>query len=462
MFDINAIRGLRSRFRGELITKEDGARYESTRELFNAMFDRRPALILQPLDAADVATAIGFARETGAPLAVRCGGHSVAGYSSVDNGLVIDMRAMNRVTVDVGARRARAQGGANWGEFDRETTKYGLATTGGRVTTTGIAGLTLGSGSGWLDRLRGFTCDNLISAEVVTADGRSVRASREENSDLHWGLCGGGGNFGIVTEFEYQLHPIEPLVFGGMIVHRRENAAELLRLYRDFMDAAPRELSGGVVFITAPPAPFIPPDLQGKPAVAVIVTWFGDIASGERALKPLREFGEPVADLIQPMPYVALQSMLDAGNEWGRRQYWRSENLTEFSDAAIERLVAQANLATSPFTQIIVVPLGGAVAEVPEGGTPLGGRSARWQYHCYGGWADDNDAKHIEWVRETERALKPYTAGHISLNFVSEASNDRVRAAFGEATYQRLVALKDQYDPTNLFRLNQNVLPSTR
>jgi FAD/FMN-containing dehydrogenase len=460
MIDVNAIRGLRSRFRGELITQEDGARYDATRELFNAMFDRRPALIAQPVDAPDVATAIAFARETGAPLAVRCGGHSVAGYSSCDGGLVIDMRAMKRVTVDAESRRARAQGGVNWGEFDAETTKFGLATTGGRVTTTGIAGLTLGSGSGWLDRLHGFTCDNLVSAEVVTADGRIVRASRDENADLHWGLCGGGGNFGIVTEFEYQLHPIGPLVLGGMVVHRRERAPELLRMYRKLMESAPPELSGGVVFITAPPAPFIPPDLQGKPIVVVIATWFGEIARGEEALKELRAFGPPVADIIQPMPYTALQSMIDAGNGFGRRQYWRSENLAELSDAAIERLVAQTDRVTSPFTQIIVVPLGGKIAEVPADATALGGRSTPWQYHCYAGWEDRDDAKHIAWVRETENALKPYTAGHISINFVSEAGTDRVRAAFGDEAYKRLVALKDKYDPTNLFRLNQNVLPS--
>jgi FAD/FMN-containing dehydrogenase len=462
MIDKNAIQGLRSRFRGELITPGEAARYAAARELFNAMFDRRPALIAQPLDAADTATAIAFARETGAPLAVRCGGHSVAGYSSCDDGLVIDMRAMNQITVDVDTRRVRAQAGANWGEFDRATTRHGLVTTGGRVTTTGIAGLTLGSGSGWLDRLHGYTCDNLVSAEVVTADGRIVRASREENADLFWGLCGGGGNFGIVTEFEYRLHPIGPLVLGGMVIYRREHAPTLIRAYRELMKDAPRELSGGIVFTTAPPAPFIPPELQGSPVVVAIVTWFGDPERGEQIVKPLREFGPPIADLVQPMPYLALQSMIDAGNPFGRRQYWRSENLTAFSDAAIDTLVAQANTATSPHTQIIVVPLGGAIADVPAGGTPIGGRDAGWQYHCYAGWEDTDDAKHIEWVRVLEGALKPFTAGHISINFVSEAGTDRVRAAFGEPVYQRLVALKDKYDPTNLFRLNQNVLPSAR
>jgi FAD/FMN-containing dehydrogenase len=459
MIDATAIQGLRSRFRGELITPAETARYDAAREVFNAMFDRRPALIAQPLDAADVAAALKFASETRAPLAIRGGGHSVAGYSTCDGGIVIDMRAMKRIVVDAEAKRVRAQAGVNWGEFDQETQKFGLATTGGRVTTTGIAGLTLGSGSGWLDRLHGFTCDNLLSAELVTADGRVLRASSTERPELLWGLRGGGGNFGIVTEFEYQLHPVGPLVLGGMLIHRRERAAELMRFYRSLMESAPRELSGGVVFITAPPAPFIPPDLHGKPVVAIVVTWFGAIERGEELLRELRAFGPPDADVVQPMPYTVLQSMIDAGNPFGFRQYWRSENMTAMSDPAIDALVEQANAATSPFTQIIVVALGGAITDIPEGGTALGGRSAAWQYHCYGGWNDNDDARHIAWVKEVERALKPHTAGHISINFVSEAGTDRVRASFGEATYRRLVALKNEYDPTNLFRLNQNILP---
>jgi FAD/FMN-containing dehydrogenase len=461
MIQDGAIRELRGRFRGELVTPAD-ERYDATRELFNAMFDRRPALIARPVDASDVATAIRFARETNASLAVRCGGHSVAGYSSCDGGLVIDLRAMNRATVDVAARRVRAQGGMNWGEFDRATFAHGLATTGGRVTSTGIAGLTLGSGNGWLDRLHGFTCDNLESAEVVTADGRIVRASRDENPELLWGLCGGGGNFGVVTEFEYRLHPIAPVTLAGPIAYRREHAAELLHIYRELLESAPRELSGGVVFNTAPPAPFIPAELHGQPIVVAMVTWFGAIPAGEKLVGKLRAFGPPIADLVQPMPYTAVQSIIDAGNPFGRRHYWRSENLVTFSDDAIHRIVGQANSATSPFTQIIIVPMGGRIAEVPRESTALGGRSSRWQYHCYAGWTDRDDAKHIGWVKETERAMKPYTAGQISMNYISEAGSDRIRAAFGDETYGRLVALKDEYDPTNLFRLNQNVLPTQR
>lgn len=458
----DSIRRLRSQIRGALLTPADGAHYDAAREVFNAMFDRRPSLVVQPVDAADVATAITFARETNTPFAVRGGGHSIAGYSSCEGGLVIDLRALKRITVDAAARRVRAQGGVNWGEFDRATTAHGLATTGGRVTSTGIAGLTLGSGAGWLDRLHGYTCDNLVSAEVVTAEGRTVRASEAENPELLWGLRGGGGNFGIVTDFEYRLHPIAPAILAGMVVFRRDQSAELLRAYRELMEAAPRELSGGVVFMTAPPAPFLPPEFHGQPVTVALVTWFGDIPTGEKVVAGLRAFGPPIVDLVQPMPYTMLQSLIDQGNPFGQRHYWRSENLDALSDAAIDRIVEQANAATSPLTQLIVVPMGGAVADVPEGATPLGGRAARWQFHCYAGWVDRDDAKHIAWVKESERALKPHTSGHISLNFVSDAGNDRVRAAFGETVYPRLVALKDQYDPTNLFRLNQNIQPSQR
>jgi hypothetical protein len=329
------------------------------------------------------------------------------------------------------------------------------------MTTTGVAGFTLGSGSGWMERLHGLACDNLLSAEVVTADGRVVTASPTENEDLFWGLRGGGGNFGIVTEFEFQLHPVGPIVLGGLILHPRDKAPELCRFYREFMQSAPPELGGGIVLMTAPPAPFVPPALQGRQAVAIVVAWFGDVGHGQTVLAPLRAFGAPPVDMVQPMPYVVLQSLLDAGNPPGRRNYWRSDNLSALPDEAIDALIARAETATSPFTVTILVPGGGAAAAVAEDATPLGGRSAPWQYHCYGSWVTGDDAGHIAWVRETEQALRPFTSGRMSLNFISEANNDRVRAAFGEEKYRRLVALKDKYDPTNLFRMNQNVPPTT-
>jgi FAD/FMN-containing dehydrogenase len=453
---------LRSGFGGELLSAADGAPYDAARAVFNAMFDRRPRLIARPSSTQDVVAALAFASSHDLPVAVRGGGHSVAGYSAIDGGVLIDLGAMRRVRVDVGARRARVQGGANWGEVDRATQAHGLATTGGRVTSTGVAGFTLGSGSGWLERMHGLSCDNLISAEVVTADRRVLTASATENEDLFWGLRGGGGNFGIVTEFEFKLHPVGPIVLAGLLLYPRSKAPEVCRFYRDFMSDAPREVGGGIVLMHAPPAPFVPPDLVGRPAVAVIAIYFGDIERGTRALAPLRAFGAPAADVVQPMPYCALQSLIDAANPPGRRNYWRSENLGELTDEAIDAFVACGATAPSPFSVMILQRFGGAVAEVAEDATPLGGRSAPWQYHCYGIWTDADDERQVRWVRATEQALRPWTSGRVSLNFVSEVTSERVRSSFGPEKYQRLVALKDKYDPKNVFRMNQNVPPTSK
>jgi FAD/FMN-containing dehydrogenase len=452
---------LRPSFRGELIVPSDGERYARATPTFNAMYDhRRPALIARVTGVADIRAVLAFARAQQLAIAVRSGGHSVAGYSTVEGGVVIDLGALKGIRVDPIARRARAQAGVNWGELDRETQVFGLATTGGRVTSTGLPGFTLGSGSGWLERLCGLSCDNLVSADLITADGRLITASEDQNADLLWGLRGGGGNFGIVTELEYRLHPIGPTVLAGMLVYPRAQAGEVLRHYRDFIAKAPRELGGGAALMVAPPAPFIPPELRGQPAIAVIVAWFGELEQGERYLAPLRAFGRPAADVVQRMPYVALQSMLDAGMPHGRRNYWRSDNFDRLTDEAIELLIAQAGSATSPLSQIIVGALGGAVADVAEGATALGGRSSPWLYHCYGVWLEGDDERHIAWVRKTEERLRPYVTGKISINFVSDAGEERVRSAFGREVYERLAALKRSYDPHNVFRLNQNVLPA--
>lgn len=454
---------LRSRFRGELIVPSDGERYDRAKALFNAMYDhRRPAVLARVTGVADIQAALAFARQRELTIAVRSGAHSVAGYSSVDGGLVIDLAAMKGIRVDPVTRRARAQAGVNWGELDRETQAFGLATTGGRVTSTGLPGFTLGSGSGWIERLCGLSCDNLISADLVTADGQLVTASAERNPELFWGLRGGGGNFGIVTELEYRLHPIGPQVLGGLLIYPRNKARAVMTHYRDFMSKAPRELGGGVALMTAPPAPFVPAELQGQPAVAVIVAWFGDLDQGESDLEPLRTFESPVVDIVQRMPYLALQSMLDGGMPHGRRHYWKSDNLRRVPYEAIDTLVEQAAQARSPFCQLILSPLGGAVADVADDATALGDRSAPWLYHCYGVWESGDDAMHIEWVRATEAAMRPYGSGRISINFVSDAGEERVRQAFGGDTYQRLVALKDQFDPDNVFHLNQNIRPSRR
>jgi len=452
---------LRAEFVGEIVTAEDGGRYDEVRAVFNGMFDRRPALIARVTCAADVAAALRFARARDLAVAVRGGGHSVAGYSTVDDGIVIDLGAMRRIDVDPVRCRARVQAGVTWGELDRVTQEFGLATTGGRMTTTGVAGFTLGSGSGWLERLHGLACDNLLSAEVVLADGRILIASDGEHPDLFWGLKGGGGNFGVVTEFEFRLHPVGPVLLGGLVLHPRERAPEVCRFFRDYMREAPREVGAGLILMHAPPAPFVPPDLQGRPAVAIIAGYFGPMEQAAEILAPLRAFGDPPVDLIKPMPYVEFQALTDPGNPPGRRNYWRSEMLPDLPDEAVDALIACAATASSPASVLVMGPVGGAVADVPDDATPLGGRSARWLYHCYGIWTDRDDERHIAWVRATERAMRPWTVAGIALNFVSDVDNARVRSAFGFDKYRRLVAIKDKYDPDNVFRMNQNVLPST-
>jgi FAD/FMN-containing dehydrogenase len=367
---------------------------------------------------------------------------------------------MKGVRVDPAARRVRAQAGLTWGELDRETQAFGLATTGGRVTSTGIAGFILGSGSGWLERLHGLACDNLLSADVVTADGRLLTATASEHAELFWGLKGGGGNFGVITEFELAIHPVGPIVLGGLLLYARADAALVCRVYRDLLRDAPAEFGGGLVFLLAPPAPFVPEALRLQPALGVVVAWFGEQDRGQMWLDRLRGTVAPAADLVQPMPYCALQSLVDAGNPFGRRQYWRSDNLRALDDDTIETLVACANCATSPFSTVILQPGGHAMAAVSDDATPLGGRTAPWQVHCYGSWGGGDDARHIAWVKDTERALAPWAAGHVSLNFVSDADGGRVRAAFGDTKYRRLAALKRAFDPDNLFRSNQNILPA--
>jgi FAD/FMN-containing dehydrogenase len=450
---------LRAVFAGEVLTHVDGAAYDDARAVFNAMFDRRPALIARATSTADVAAVLRFARASDLPIAVRGGGHSVAGYSTIDDGIVIDLGPMNRIEVDAATRRARVGAGARWGEVDRATQEFGLATTGGRMTTTGVAGFTLGSGSGWLERLHGLACDNLISAEVVCADGTVLTVSETEHPDLFWGLRGGGGNFGIVTEFEFRLHPVGPVLLGGLLLHPRDRAPEVCRFFRDFMAEAPREVAAGLIFMHAPPAPFVPVDLQGRPAVAIIAGYVGPLDEGAEVLAPLRAFAGPAVDVIGPMPYVDFQAITDAGNPPGRRNYWRSEVLREMTDDAIDTLVACAAMATSPASVVVMGPVGGAVADVADDATPIGGRSAPWLYHCYGIWTDGDDDRHISWVRSTEAAMRPWAAAGIALNFVSDIDDARVRTTFGHDKYLRLEALKASYDPDNVFRQNQNIPP---
>ena len=406
--------------------------------------------------------AVNFARERGLEVAVRGGGHSVPGYSSCDDGIVIDLSPMNAVFVDPGARTARAGGGATWGKFDRETQAFGLATTGGRITTTGIGGLTLGSGSGWLERKFGFTVDNLLSAQVVTAAGEVVTASGRENPELFWGLRGGGGNFGIVTSFEFRLHPLGPIVLGGLLGYPREQAPELLRAWADHLQDAPDELGSGFAFITAPPEEFVPEEVRGHPVCGVVVLYAGPVEEGEPVVQGLRDaLGPPAMDLLMPMPYLVVQQLLDAGNPYGRPQYWKSDTLEEMSDGAVETLVEHANRVTSPFTVVVIEAKGGAIPRVPEDSMALIGRKAPFAFYGISQWEDPAEAEdHIRWARELGEAMEPYSAKGIPLNFVMDEGNERVQASFGPEKYTRLVALKDEYDPGNLFSRNQNIRPS--
>jgi FAD/FMN-containing dehydrogenase len=434
------------------------ATYDDTRKVFNGMIDRRPGLIAQPADTADVQKCVNFAREHGLLVSIRGGGHSVQGYSVCDHGLMIDMRSMRAVEVDPEKRIAVAGGGASWGEFDAATQQHGLAIPGGRVPSTGIAGLTLGSGSGWLERKLGYTVDSLTGAEVVLANGEAVHASESENADLFWGLRGGGGNFGIVTKFEYQLHPIGPIVYGGMLGFPRDPA--ILCAYRDFMESAPDDVGGAAALITAPPEAFVPEEVRGQPVMGVIVCYTGDPDKGEAAMKPILDLN-PVLRMVQPMPYVGVQQLLVAANPPGLQNYWKADMYPELPDEAIEALIAKSTPPPSPMHGIIVQPLGGQVHRVDDEAMAMGWRaSANWAVHILGAWENpaENDAQ-TAWVREVAAALKPWAQKGTYLNYLMDEGEQRIKDSFGDK-YDRLVELKNKYDPANFFRLNQNIKPS--
>jgi FAD/FMN-containing dehydrogenase len=447
-------------FKGQLVHPED-APYDDLRAVFNGMVDRRPALIARCVDVQDVAEAVRFARDAALPLAIYGGGHGVTGNAVCDDGVVVDLRPMKGVDVDVEARTCRAEAGLTWGELDAATQEHGLAVTGGRVSTTGIAGLVLGSGSGWLERKCGFTVDNVISVEMVTADGQVVTASESENEELFWGTRGGGGNFGAVTSFEFRLHPVGPIVLGGMLMYPAPMAAAVLSNFRDVMASAPDEVGGGVALITAPPEEFVPEPVRGQPVVGVILCYAGSVEDGEEAMRPLREFGPPAMDMVQPMPYLAVQRLIDPGNQKGLRNYWTAEFLTGVPDAAIETICRYHLSKPSPLTQIVLMPGGGAVARVPDDRMAIGQRQAPFNIHILSMWTDSaDDEANIVWTKEFGAAMKPFATGRVYLNFIGDEGEDRVKAAFGPETYARLQKLKQRYDAGNLFRLNQNIKPA--
>jgi FAD/FMN-containing dehydrogenase len=451
---------LRERLSGQVLRPGDPG-YDESRRGFNGMIDRRPAVIARCADTADVVAAVNAARERGLVVAVRGGGHSVAGLSTCDDGMVIDLAGLKTIAVDPEARTARAGGGALWGDFDAATQAHGLHAPGGRVTTTGVGGFTTGGGYGWTSSKHGLACDNLVSAEVVLADSRVVRASENEYADLFWGLRGGGGNFGIVTEFEFRLQPLGPIVLAGLQMFPIERAPEVLRGWRDCADVAPDELSTACVVIVAPPEPFVPPELHGKPVVGIAALYVGDPDRGAGAVQPLRDLG-PVVDQIGPVPYTAFQAALDGFAPWGVRSYWRGEYMSELTDPAVDTFLARAaDVAAlgAPLSQMIIFRIGQGVAAIGDDATAFSHRDARYLFHPICVWADPAaDEQMIAAGRAFAAAMRPYATGASYLNFTPEA--DRVRDAYGEGKYARLVALKDTYDPGNLFRLNQNIRPS--
>jgi FAD/FMN-containing dehydrogenase len=451
---------LREQIRGELISPADEG-YEAARSIWNGAIDRRPACVARCSGVADVVAAVRFARERDLSVAVRSGGHGVGGHALCDGGLVIDLSPMKGIRVDPAARTARAQAGALWGELDRETQHFGLATVGGIVTHTGIAGLTLGGGIGWLMRKHGATVDNLLSVDLVTAEGEVLAASEGENADLFWGIRGGGGNFGVVTSFEYRLHQVGPIVLGGPIFHPLEDAADVLRFYREFIADAPDELTTIFNLRLAPPLPFLPEDVHGKPIVMVGACYAGPPDEGFEVVQPLKQFGKPIVDLLEPKPYTALQSMFDPSAPHGWHYYWKSVEVPPLTDEAIETLIEHASALTSPKSYCIVFQLGGALGRVGESETAFSQRQAAHNVNINAVWTeDDPDAeRHIGWARGFFDAMQPHASGRVYLNFLGDEGPDRVRQAYGTEQYERLVELKRKYDPTNFFRLNQNIEP---
>jgi FAD/FMN-containing dehydrogenase len=451
---------LRVGVRGPVILPADPG-YDEARAIWNGAIDRHPGCIACCTGVADVVAAVGFARERELLVAVRSGGHGVGGHSLCEGGLVIDLSPMKGIRVDPVARTARAEAGVLWGELDRETQLHGLATVGGIVTHTGIAGLTLGGGLGWLMRKHGATVDNLVSVDLVTAEGDVLTASEDENPDLFWGVRGGGGNFGIATSFEYRLHLVGPIVLAGPIFHALEDAPEVLRFYREFVAAAPDELTTIFELEMAPPLPFLPEDVHGKPIVMIGACYAGAAEDGIEVVRTLKEFGNPIADKLEPKPYTALQSMFDPFVPHGWHRYWKSVELPPLTDAAIDTLVEHASAQTSPKSYCIVFQLGGALARVGEDETAFSQRDGAHNVNINAVWTeDDSDGdRHVAWAQDYFSALQPHAGEHVYVNFLGDEGADRVRQAYGERQYERLAALKRAYDPTNFFRLNQNIEP---
>jgi FAD/FMN-containing dehydrogenase len=456
--DQRAVKDLAAGFRGELVVPADPA-YDEHRRVWNGSINRHPAIIARCAGVADVIEAVRFARRTGLTAAVRSGGHSFPGLSVCDGGVVIDLSLMNGVRVDLASRTVRAQAGIRLGELDRETQAFGLAVPAGIVTHTGLAGLTLGGGIGWLMRKYGLTIDQLISADVVTASGDVLTASDRENPDLFWGLRGGAGNFGIVTEFEFRLNPVGPEVLAGPIIWPMEQSADVLRFYRDWITDVPDDLTTIVVHRMAPPLDVIPSELHGRPIVTVICCYAGSVEDGEKVIRPMREFGSPLLDLCAPKPFVDHQAMFDPSFPEGWWYYFRSCNVAALTDPVIDITAERAQQMTSSLTAFPIFQLGGAISRVGDDETAYHGRRAAHTFNINATTASsDGFAEEREWSRSFWTALSPYHSS-VYVNFLMEEGQQRVRDAYGAAKYNRLRLLKQLYDPDNFFRLNQNIAP---
>jgi FAD/FMN-containing dehydrogenase len=453
-----AIDALIPRLRGRVIRPEDEA-YDAARHVYNAMIDCHPRLIVRCADISDVIQCVNFAREEGRPPAIRCGGHSVAGFGAVEDGIVIDLSGMKGIRVDPSRRVARVQGGCTWGDFDHAAHAFGLATPGGLISTTGVAGLTLGGGFGYLSRLYGLACDNLLSADVVTADGRFVTASATENEDLFWAIRGGGGNFGVVTSFEFRLHPVST-VYCGPVLYPLDKSADVLRFFAEFIQEAPRELSAFFAYLIVPPGPPFPEELHLKTMCGIVYVYFGELQKGEESTRPLREFGPPAFSLGHPAPYPALQSMFDALLAPGLYHYWKSDFVRDLNEAVIDEHVRFGPQIPTMQSAVHIYPVNGAVHDVREDETAFAYRDVNFT-HIIAAVSPEPAPmpQYREWVRAYWSALHPHSAGGAYVNFMMDEGDDRISTSY-RGNYARLAAVKKKYDPGNLFRVNQNIRPS--
>ncbi len=452
------IEGLQTKVKGHVLLPDDPS-YDEVRKIWNAMIDRRPAVIVQCAEADDVPPIITFARENGLEISIRGAGHNIAGNALCDNGVMIDLSTMTKVRVDAQKRRAYVEPGATLADFDKAAQAHGLATPVGINSTTGIAGLTLGGGFGWLTRKYGLTIDNLISAEVVTADGNKIRAGKNENADLFWAIRGGGGNFGVVTEFEFQLHPVGPEILAGLIVFPFSQAKQVLTQYRKFAESAPEELNVWVVLRKAPPLPFLPEPVHGQEVVILAVFYAGDRAEGEKLIEPLRSFGDAHGEHLGAQPYIEWQQAFDPLLTRGARNYWKSHNFTELRDGVLDAIVDSAGKLPSPQCEIFIGFIAGAANRVSADAMAYFHRDAKFVLNVHGRWDDAaHDEIGIAWAREFFQASAPYASAGAYVNFMTEEEGGRVAAAYG-ANYDRLIQIKKRYDPKNIFHLNQNIKP---